>query len=321
MIAQGASILAPMMGASDNPGFLHLCKKYGCEYIVLPMIFLDTIVSNSSYIDDILSSILDNSLNFNFKPLIFQIIGNKPEYIKIVADTLSSYDLDGINLNLGCPSGKVIKLGAGAGMLKNVEKRNSMIDACLKAFQAPFSVKIRLLGEQKINLEETIRFCKSFEEKNIDWVGIHARTLGQGYRGKANWKILKTINNEVDLFLVGNGDIQNSIKGRELIDNGYCNAFMIGRAAMKDPRCFKIGQEKCEYKTILDSIRLLEEMLNFLEKLEHARAKKAITLHQIRRWAIFFSKGVREGRNFRIRIMKAKTIHQIQQIMLDVKDI
>ena len=42
------------------------------------------------------------------KPVIFQIAGNDPQPLTECATAIEDYNYDGINLNIGCPSPKVL---------------------------------------------------------------------------------------------------------------------------------------------------------------------------------------------------------------------
>ena len=144
----GSSILAPMVDITDHPGFLHACKQRGCDVIVLPMMFLEGISANPAYIGKSLDILFDNDRGFDFRPIIVQLIGNDFCVVENVINVLDSYDIQGLNLNMGCPSGRIKALGLGASILDRPAERDTLIDAVLKHSSRPVSIKMRLFGNE-----------------------------------------------------------------------------------------------------------------------------------------------------------------------------
>ncbi|MFX0100743.1 MAG: tRNA dihydrouridine synthase [Candidatus Hodarchaeota archaeon] len=310
--------LAPMANVSDNPSFLFMCKKYGCEVLVLPMVFLESLSVNPKFVEEKLETLFNNSRGTRFNPLIIQIIGQDIENLEKGMDFLSSFDLQGINYNFGCPSHKIAKLTLGARMLQFPERRDKMIDAILKHTPFPFSIKIRLMGGKEPNVKDTAAFCKSLEGKDIEWIAIHGRTIQQGYSGKADWDAIKHIKDAINIPVIGNGDIANSSQGLKLISRGFCDAFMIGRAAMKDPRVFLKEPVKDEQENQFERmVVLFNDYLSFLEENDQVQAKRYLSLHEQKRWLIYFSKGIRGGKVFRDRLMKVKDINEFPEFLED----
>lgn len=308
--------LAPMADVTDNPAFLYLCKKYGCEVLVLPMVFLESLSVNPAYVEEKLEILFDNARQVKYNPLVIQVIGQDLLNLEKGMDFLSSFDLQGINYNFGCPSHKIARLNLGARMLGIPERRDEVIDAILKHAPFPFSIKMRLMGGKDPNVEETVNFCKSLEGKDIEFIAIHGRTMLQGYSGKADWEAIKQVYDAVEIPVVGNGDIGTSRQGFELISKGYCDAFMIGRAAMKDPRVFLKDPGVQDKENQFESmVVLFTEYLAFLKENDHVQAQKYLSLHEQKRWLIYFSKGLRGGKAFRDRLMKIKDIHDIPLLL------
>ena len=308
---QGSSLLAPMMGITDHPGFLYSCKMKGvCDVIVLPMMFLEGIASNSRYIEDILTVLFDNVQSFDFRPIIVQLTGKNLDVLDQVVQVLSSYDVQGINLNMGCPSYRMMVQGLGASMLDRPEESYAMIDAITKQSSFPVSVKMRIFGINQPDISGTIQFCKTLADRNVDWIAIHGRTRRQGYKGMANWDAIKEIHEASSLFLVGNGDIKSWKQGSNMVEQGYCDAFMIGRAAVNDPRAFSPSFESGKTKTASDALDLFKEITGFLIK-NSDKASKLLVMHEIRKVALALSRQVIGGRTFRADVMKATDLAHV----------
>jgi tRNA-dihydrouridine synthase B len=314
----GSSVLAPMVDITDHPGFLHACKQHGSDVIVLPMMFLEGISSNPAYIGKKLDILFNNEARFDFRPIIVQLIGNDIDAMKAVITVLDSYDIQGINLNMGCPSGRIKMLGLGASILDREKERDALIDAALKHASLPVSVKMRLFGKERADVATTIRFCQSLQDKNIDWVAIHGRTGRQGYTGPANWDAIKTIHDVTSLFIVGNGDINSLKAGKAHVDAGHCNAFMIGRAAMKDPRVFSVTYDPAEPKTMYHARQLFDQIVAFVVANKNRGLDHLFSPHEIRKFAMYLSFNIRGGKKLRNALMKKYTIEDIEASFVEV---
>jgi len=319
----GKSYLAPMLDVTDNPGFLYLCKKYGCDVLVLPMAFLEGISANPAYIDGMLDMLFNNVQGFDFRPIVVQLIGQTVDLVKQVFDILSSYDIQGLNLNMGCPSTRVNMQGLGSRMLERPQERDAIIDEMLKHSPFPFSIKMRLFsdsvaGRTVPNIDRTIAFCKSLEGKAISEVILHGRTACLGYRGKANWDAIRAVHEATSLPLVGNGDITCWQDGMERVHAGDCDAFMIGRAAIKDPRVFSPGQDPKSRKIIDDAYALFKDLVDFLAPNERETARKYYESHQFRKIVLQFSRDTRGGRDLRLNVMKTKNLQDILDLFTNL---
>jgi tRNA-dihydrouridine synthase B len=306
-----------MVGITDHPGFLHACKRQGCDAIVLPMMFLEGIFANPAFFGKRLDTLFDNDQGFDFRPIIVQLIGNDFSTVRDVITMLESYDIQGLNLNMGCPSGRIKALGLGASLLDRQRERDALIDAVLKHSSRPVSVKMRLFGKEQADVATTIRFCQGLQDKSIDWVAIHGRTGRQGYKGPANWDAIKAVHEATSLFIVGNGDIASHAGGKARVEAGYCNAFMIGRAALKDPRVFSGSHDPAVKKTMNDARQLFDEILAFVLANKHRGLDHLLLPHEIRKWALYLSFNIPGGKRLRNRAMKKNTIDDIAALFVD----
>lgn len=318
MKQRNTSFLAPMMRITDHPGFLYLCKMKGCDVIVLPMMFMEGIASNSKYIEDILNVLYKNEQNFDFRPIIIQLTGKNLDTVDRAIQILSSYDIQGINLNMGCPSGRIRAQGLGASLLDRPKDRDAVIDSILKHSPFPLSIKMRIFGKTEPDIPSTIQFCKVLEGKDISWIAVHGRIGRQGYKGKADWTAIKAIHGATSLFLVGNGDITSLKQGMSLVEQNYCDAFMIGRAAVKDPRVFSPVFDPCKTKTSSDALDQFKEIIGFLINNREQTAALLVP-HEIKKWALFLSRQVPGSRSFRAHAMNANSIDDIEALFKNMK--
>ncbi|MHA1794032.1 MAG: tRNA-dihydrouridine synthase family protein [Promethearchaeota archaeon] len=319
MIAQ--SYLAPMLGYTDNPSFLLSCKKYGCDVLVFPMIFAEGIIRNPDLIRKKLEFLTSRSLNRDFKPIIVQLISEDETYLKKALDILTSYDIDGVNLNLGCPSVKMKRLRVGGWLLEEKERRNSIVAAFSKHSSFPISVKMRLIGKSEPDVVETLKFCKYLDDFNLSWLAVHGRTTRQKYSGNVHWSVIKNIRDSISTPIIGNGDIKCVEEGDLLVINGYCDGIMIGRAALRDPRVFDAHYvEKFKVKNAQDVLKLYIELINFNKLLELDKIQTGMDIHAKKRWLINFSRGSKNGKAIRNLVSRIKDDKEFATIIEDLRE-
>lgn len=170
--------------------------------------------------------------------LIAQIYGgNIDTLIKTTQDIEKKYHgFFGIELNIGCPSPKVLSCGAWAGMMKNKTKTLEYIKLLSESTTLPFSIKTRSwLNEQDKKdqfqfIVDAAKYCKT--------ISIHGRTYSQAHNGSVDRDFIYNIKKEIwsDCTIIGNGWI-NSYEDCEL-QRGNLDGIMIWQSAISNPRIF-----------------------------------------------------------------------------------
>ncbi|KPK18332.1 MAG: hypothetical protein AMK69_24960, partial [Nitrospira bacterium SG8_3] len=154
---------------------------------------------------------------------------------------------------------------------------------------------------------ETVALCKRIEEAGADLLIVHGRTVRQGYSGKADWEAIKTIKDGIGIPVVGNGDIASVEQGKRLVEKGYCDSYMIGRAAMGNPMIYS-GKEPADAR---ERFSMLEEYISLSEK--HG----CDTLKGARMKAVNMLSGIRNAARIRDMVFRAESVEDI----LAVKDV
>jgi len=152
------------------------------------------------------------------------------EAARIIEDETS---FQGIDLNFGCPAGKVTRRGAGAALLQEPGRVRRLAQGVRQAVSLPVSAKIRL-GYQHENLEEVI---PSLHEAGVDAITVHFRLKSDGYATPARWEFAAAARRLIQVPLIGNGDINTPETARLRL--AQVDAVMIGRGALQDPLIFQ----------------------------------------------------------------------------------
>lgn len=226
----GITFLAPLAGITNLP-FRQLVKGCGCAVVCSEMVSAKGIFYNSEKTITLLRS------NETERPLSVQIFGSEPDSMARAAsfiDEMGTADI--LDINFGCSVKKVVKQGAGVALMKEPELAKDILRAVRGATSLPFTIKIRsgwdYSGDQAMTL------AKIAQDAGVDALAMHPRTAGQGFRGSADWTLIKRLKKEIDLPVIGNGDINSPEDGARMMEETGCDAVMVGRAAMANPFIF-----------------------------------------------------------------------------------
>ncbi len=224
-------LLAPMAGVTDKP-FRLLCRRAGAGLVYTEF------VSAHGFIQDNRKTHSMLAFSPEERPLGVQIFGHDPEALAEAAQGIESYyQPDLIDINFGCPVNKVVRKGAGAALLKDLDKLEKVAAAVVKAVSLPVTAKIRSGWDSRsIVVPEVV---KRLADAGVQAVAIHPRTAKQGYQGQADWRLIAVAKETVpDLIIVGNGDIRSPEDARRMLAETGCDAVMVGRGALGRPWLF-----------------------------------------------------------------------------------
>ncbi|MBQ7974999.1 MAG: tRNA-dihydrouridine synthase family protein [Clostridia bacterium] len=171
-----------------------------------------------------------------------------------------------ININLGCPSGTVIKKGRGSGFLRDTEGLDRFLDEIFSQTDLTVSVKTRIGFESGTEMEELLKIYNKYP---ISLLTVHPRTRKDYYSGEPDYDVFKEVYNESVNPVCFNGNV---FSGEDY--NQICSKFpeldgvMLGRGAIKNPAIFREirGGEKLTTGELQEFSHLLME--NYMEVLK-----------------------------------------------------
>ena len=220
-------ILAPMAGFSECV-FRSIVAKAGAGLVVTEMVSAKGLVYGNENTFDL--------LRHGREKTAVQLFSNEPS---VVADAVQHdllADFKVIDLNMGCPVPKVISVGAGAVLMKDLKLASEIIKSAKLHSSKPISVKCRLgWSNQEINV---LDFAKMCEDSGADMICVHGRTRQQGYSGSVDWDYLGKVKQSVAIPVVGNGDITLASEAKEKLVKYNLDGIAIGRGALGNPFIF-----------------------------------------------------------------------------------
>ncbi|MEK6903105.1 MAG: tRNA-dihydrouridine synthase family protein [Nanoarchaeota archaeon] len=292
-------ILAPLEAVTNLP-FRLLCRKYGASMAYTQQISALALVRGNQ------KSLRFAETNEEDKPVGLQLFGRNPDLL-VEAALMLHKNFDVIDLNLGCPSKKIVAQGYGAALLQEKEKIQDLIQALVANIPKPITVKMRS-GFKKVEALELVRVI---EGAGASAITMHARTQEQHYRGKADWNIIKQVKETVSIPVIGNGDVDSPQKALAMLEETGCDYVMIGRGAMHNPKIFadilhyqKTGEIR--EQTPEEKIQLC---------MEYADLDKNGSFVRLKQMCQYFTKGIVGGAKLRERLNAAKTKEEIFTVL------
>ena len=169
-------------------------------------------------------------------PLVVQLIGHGREALVAAARTAQSAGAVHINLNMGCPYGRMTTGLTGGGMLKRPADLAEVIPALREAVSGTFSVKLRAGYDDPA---QVFSLLPLFESARVDFLVLHPRTVVQAYTGRADHAVTAEVVRRTTLPVIANGDIRSSAAGLQVLRETGAAGLMLGRGAIADPLLFE----------------------------------------------------------------------------------
>lgn len=169
-------------------------------------------------------------------PLVVQLIGHDKE--ALVAAALAAQDAGAshLNLNMGCPFGRMSSGLTGGGMLKAPERLPDILHSLRRAVSGSFSVKMRAGYDDP---GQVFALLPLLADVGIDFLVLHPRTVVQKYAGCADHAVTAKVVAKALFPVIANGDIDTAAMGRRVLEQTGAAGLMLGRGAIADPLLFK----------------------------------------------------------------------------------
>ncbi len=169
-------------------------------------------------------------------PLVVQLVGHGREALVSAARSAQHAGAVHLNLNMGCPYGRMTSGLTGGGMLRRPEDLAGIIPALREAVIGSFSIKLRAGYDDP---EQVLSLLPLFESSGVDFLVLHPRTVVQEYRGAADHGVTARVVRATRLPVIANGDIRSVADGRKVLVETGAAGLMLGRGAIADPLLFE----------------------------------------------------------------------------------
>jgi nifR3 family TIM-barrel protein len=300
-----------MAGYTDT-AFRQIAKQFGAAMVVTEMVSARALLEANPKTYQLLSF---TELE---RPIGVQLFGGDPEVMgeasKKVMDQIHP---DVLDVNFGCPVGKILKCDAGASVLKEPQRAGKIVKAMIQATQnqVPVTVKTRA-GFDKFD-NAVFEVLQSVQEAGASALTIHARTRNQMFEGQANWDIIAKLKQQSRIPIIGNGDVQSAQNAYRLFQETHCDGIMIGRGSMGNPWIFKEINEYLEKGVCQFEISKKFQLNVALSHLKSAVQIKGMPmgLMEMRKHLTHYLRGFQGARELRQSILTSMDLHWIIQTL------
>jgi len=169
-------------------------------------------------------------------PLSVQVMGNDPELMAQAGAVVANAGADVVDLNLGCPTATAARKGVGAALLKEPELLARLLGTMRRSVPGLLSAKLRAGFD---NTDDALRNARLVQDAGLDYLAVHPRRRIDHYQGRADWRIIALLRRELQIPVIGNGDIWYAQSAFDMFEQTGCDAVMLGRPALRNPWIFR----------------------------------------------------------------------------------
>jgi len=288
--------LAPMDGYTDS-AFRQVCKMVNKNIVV----FTEFVSADGLHHK---AKKLQEKIKYQKSehPVIVQLFGKHTETFITAAKYCKEMGFDGIDINMGCPSKKVVKSEHGVALRKKPDLAYKLVEAVTKATSLPVSVKTRLGWD---SADDLIDFGKGVQNTGANLITVHGRTYTQGFSDNADFKPIYELKKNLSVPVIANGGITSIADGKNKLSN--LDGFMIGRAAIGNPWVFSDKPAP----SFLEKLPFIKKHAELLFKL---KCEKRAML-EIRKHLLAYVRGIPKAKQYRFRLVQVTSLDEIYDIL------
>ncbi|MBW2065232.1 MAG: tRNA dihydrouridine synthase DusB [Deltaproteobacteria bacterium] len=296
-------IMAPMAGIT-NKAFRLMVKRLGAAMVTTEMVSAAGLCRGNKRSFDYLKT------HPAEKPLAVQLFGSNADEMGAAAQIAVEAGADLVDINMGCPVKKVTKTGAGAALLKDLQKIARLVMRVRSSCKAPLTAKIRSGWSPADSSAPQI--ARILEDCGVDGITVHPRFATQGYSCPADWSVISEVKQEVSIPVIGNGDVFKPEQAIRMLGETGCDGIMIGRGAIGNPWIFKqilsLQEGRLPEEPGIEERRsfIMEHFKLLAETVGEHRA--ALSMRGLLTW---YSKGLPNSSLFRALISKIRDMNSL----------
>jgi len=298
-------ILAPLAGVSDHP-FRRMCSREGAELTYVEMLSALALLRNSS---KTLQMMQRHPVE---RILGVQLTGRNAGEVARAVEILDRHSFEVIDINMGCPVKKVVKIGAGSAILRDPERVAETVRQAGAATGKPVTVKIRLgWDRQSINAVEV---AQAAEAAGAAWITVHGRTRSDDYSVPVDLERMAEVKRSVRIPVIGNGNIFSRQDAEQMRRITSVDGIMVSRGALGNPWIFR---ELAGDSRPITRDEWLQGVLDHLRWQEEAYGDSGLSAVCMRKHLLWYASGWPGARRLREQINNAESLAAARAMIED----
>ena len=305
----GRVVLAPMAGVTDF-AFREVCRRCGASLTTTEMVSARALTYGDQKSRELLFLAEEET------PAAVQIFGHEPDVMSEAAQiAIESSGADLLDINMGCPVGKIVRSGDGSALMKTPELAAEIIESVVRAVKVPVTVKFRKGWDNgSVNAVSFARLC---EEAGASAITVHGRTRTQMYAGRADWDVIREVKQAVSIPVTANGDVFSGEDAVHILRYTGCDMVMIGRGCFGDPWLFERAAAAVAGKPepVLPPLsERLDTAVNQIERLSGQRGERYACM-EARHQIPWYLHGVAHSGMYRQQLVHVESLDDIRSII------
>jgi len=245
-------------------------------------------------------------------PLVLQLGGSDATEMAECADIAQKWGYDTVNINVGCPSERVLSGSFGACLMKEPGLVGACVEKMTEACNIPVTVKCRIGVDKMESYAQLSDFIKRVADSGCEQFVVHARKAWlQGLSPKENrtipplnypW-VYRLKKDFPTLTICINGGVQNSSEIKDHLRQ--TDGVMLGRAAYQQP--YLLAEIDQQFYGESESIKNREEVLIKYMHYIQDESEKGVPIRSMTRHILGLYHGEKNAKLFR-RLLSGKTV-------------
>ena len=305
--------LAPMAGVTDA-AFRQICSELGAGYTCTELISSKALVYQDKKTRTLLRPFPGES------PFAVQIFGNDAACMAEAAQiALELTGAEILDINMGCPMGKIVNNGDGSALMKDPEKAARIVEAVIKAVDTPVTAKIRRGWD--MGSCNCVEMAVLLEQAGLSAIAVHGRTRAQMYGGTADWNCIRQVKEAVRIPVIANGDIFTPQDAGRILQHTKADMAMIGRGCFGNPWLFQQAKAHLEGQPIPELPPLADRCDTVVRQIELSAQMRGerVAVLEARRHYCWYLKGVSHANYYKEQIVRMNTLEDVYQVTKGIK--
>lgn len=305
--------LAPMAGVTDA-AFRQICAELGAGYTVTELVSAKALCYHDAKTAQLLRPFPGE------KPFAAQIFGSDVNCMAEAAQmAIEISGADILDINMGCPVGKVVKNGDGSALMRDPEKAARIAEAVVRAVRVPVTVKMRR-GWDKGSIN-AVELSKMLEEVGVSAVAVHGRTRMQMYGGEADWNTIRDVKQAVNIPVIANGDVFSPEAAVRILKFTGADMAMIGRGCFGNPWLFRQSAAALDGRDIPPLPSFAERWDTAVRQVELSAAygTERGAILEARHHLCWYLKGVSHANYYKEKIVQLNTLDELHTLSRAIK--